>query len=1028
MTVVCLFLAASCVAGPARWDFEDGTLQGWKVVSGDLGPQPTDASDDRWGDAFGKQGNYFIGTGELPGGRFSDALTGELRSPEFIITQNKLRLLVGGGNHPAECFVALVDALTGKELVRATGRNAEWMQPVVWNVSQWKGRRVYLRVVDKHKGGWGHINIDDIRELTPDEVRSLEREQARRRAEAERMLALWQRRLWERRRRVYFGERLARLAVPLGGIGTGSIYVCGNGDLRGWQIFNHVNLSAELPHAFFAVWARPDATGPRTSRVLQTGGVGTWPGVQRAECIPEYPLVLLGFDDPALPVLVGAECFSPMQPLDARRSAIPAVIFVFRLVNVTSSWVSASILASLPNAVGWDGYSEIDEVRNERLGGNVNLLHRVGPHARAIIMKNARLPASDPAYGTMALAVLDDGRGAVSCHPGWTDLAALREDFEDDGRLAGPPRAGPTAPGQTVNGALAVSVSLPPGGRREVAFAICWHFPNRLREWHGGPKDARVGNMYNNWYTDAEGVARDIAANYRELRRNTELFHQALYSSTLPSWLLECIGVHIASVRSPLVMWLEDGTVAGFEGLRDRVGCCPMNCTHVYNYAQTMAFVWPELERRVRELDLSVQMMDDGGIRHRLQLPLNLPRTTGPATDGHLSTILKAYREVRNTPDLDWLRQWWPRIERAMDFVLDKWDADGNGVIEGPQPNTYDCTCYGANTFIGTLYLAALRAAEEMAERVGDSAAATRYRERFQRGRTNLDSVCWREDLGYYVQVYDAAKYRTKQWGIGCLADQLLGQWWAHVLDLGELLPAKHVREALRSVYRHNFRTGYVLAPYHHAPGGRDMGLLNCTWPFGGRPAEPINYADGAWTGVEYQVAATMVWEGLVNTGLTIAKAARERYDGKHRNPFDEPECGHHYARPMSSWSLLMALSGAYVDGPRRELRLVRLPPSGLQCLLIAPEGWGRLVVESQKGSADIRVECWKGMMRWSHIVARMPRRAGRSVTVRVEKLPQAAVLRARGRWEGEDLHIIVEPAAFVREGEALWIAVAGVD
>ncbi|MBC7287655.1 MAG: hypothetical protein H5T86_06330, partial [Armatimonadetes bacterium] len=855
---------------PVCWDFEDGTLQGWTVVSGNLAPQPTDQQNDRHGDAFGKQGQWFIGTCELPGPgpEFDDRLTGEIRSPVFTIHYDAIALLVGGGANIEQTFVALVDASSGTELRRATGNNAEYMEEIVWDLRDLKGRAVYLRIVDEAQGGWGHINVDFIRELTPADLEARQRDEERRQAQLQRAIAELFPRLWERDARIYQGDRLAKVALPIGGIGTGSVYVCGNGDLTGWQIFNEVSLRAELPHSFFAIRAKP-RQGSVQTRVLQTTPVGTWRPMAAASFRGEYPLALVGLSDPDLPVAVGIEAFSPMVPGDARHSAIPAIIFVVRLINLSDQTVDVALLASLTNAVGWDGHSAVEGVVNSGFAGNTARAAVFGSGARGLLME-ARLAPDSPRYGTLALCALDcDASSEVGYASfAWDDLDVLRASFEQSPTApAFTPPTMPTPAGRTINGAVVRCLRLAPGERAERAFAICWHFPNRLRNWDGGPRELRVGNMYNNWYRDAAEVAADIAQHYREYRRTTELFHQVLFASSLPRWLAECLSVHIATIRSPLIMWLEDGTVAGFEGLSDEQGCCPMNCTHVYNYAQTMAFLWPEIERAARELDLGLQLTEDGGVRHRLQIPLSLPRASEPFADGQLGTILKAYREVLNCRDLMWLRKWWPSIRKAMDFVLEEWDADENGVIEGPQPNTYDCTVFGANTFIGSLYLAALRAAEEMAIRLGESAVASKYRVRFVVGLKNLDATCWREDLGYYVQVYDAERYRSKQWGIGCLSDQLLGQWWAHVLDLGYILPKDHVREALRSIFRNNFRLGYGMEVYHHRPKGDDGGLLVCTWPHGGRPADPINYADGTFSGVEYQVAAHMVYEGMISHG-----------------------------------------------------------------------------------------------------------------------------------------------------------------
>jgi hypothetical protein len=106
-------------------------------------------------------------------------------------------------------------------------------------------------------------------------------------------------------------------------------------------------------------------------------------------------------------------------------------------------------------------------------------------------------------------------------------------------------------------------------------------------------------------------------------------------------------------------------------------------------------------------------------------------------------------------------------------------------------------------------------------------------------------------------------------------------------------------------------------------------------------------YSDEVWTGVEYQVAAHLIYEGIVEEGFCVAKGARDRYDGVPRppigrNPWCEIECGGHYTRAMSSWSLLLALSGFHYDGPRAALRFAPSHNSkNFKSFFSATEGWG---------------------------------------------------------------------------------------
>ena len=172
------------------------------------------------------------------------------------------------------------------------------------------------------------------------------------------------------------------------------------------------------------------------------------------------------------------------------------------------------------------------------------------------------------------------------------------------------------------------------------------------------------------------------------------------------------------------------------------------------------------------------------------------------------------------------------------------------------------------------------------------------------------------------MQAFDRAQEEKYQVGAGCLSDQLLGQWMAHVTGLGHVLPEEHVKSAIHAVYRHNFKENLEdhANPQRIYALGDEGGLLLCSWPRGSRPLLPFVYSDEVWTGIEYQVAAHLIYEGYVDEGVRIVRAVRNRYDGQRRNPWDEVECGNHYARALASWSLLLALSGFHYSAPEKRM------------------------------------------------------------------------------------------------------------
>jgi len=279
-----------------------------------------------------------------------------------------------------------------------------------------------------------------------------------------------------------------------------------------------------------------------------------------------------------------------------------------------------------------------------------------------------------------------------------------------------------------------------------------------------------------------------------------------------------------------------------------------------------------------------------------------------------------------------------------------------------------------------------------------------------------LDELLWNGE--YYVQKVDetsqaAAKY---QYGEGCLSDQLLGQWFAEVVNLGKLLPPSHIRTALRSTFRYNFRTSFEEFPNTQRifAINDEAGLLLCSWPKGNRPALPFVYSDEVWTGIEYQVAAHMIYEGMVKEGTAIVEAVRARYDGRRRNPWDEVELGHHYARAMASWSLLTAFSGFHYSAPEREMRFrPRHRSDGFRCLFTAGTSWGTYSQALNRPRLDARVMVEEGQLDLN--VLRVP---SPGPTAKVEcSVPSAANV------ENGELVLRFEPPLRLTGGKTLFLS-----
>ncbi|HQK21530.1 MAG TPA: GH116 family glycosyl hydrolase [Candidatus Latescibacteria bacterium] len=789
-------------------------------------------------------------------------------------------------------------------------------------------------------------------------------------------------------RRVILGKALRAVAMPLGGIGAGQIALAGDGGWRQWQIMNIPNHLGHVPHSFFAVRMRPHAvhfTERRSpedvmgvSRVLMSSALydspdfippvtssdhivpeesrtllRQLPGVDEVRYVGEYPVAEVIFSDPSLPLPVTLEAYSPFAPLDEEFSGLPAILCDLVVTNTLESPVHVSLAGTLQNAVGWDGKSRISGTRNPGYGGNENRVVRARG-LTCIEMTNPSVPAESNRFGQMALSLLG---GNVTWLGRWDTLEAFWADFADDGDLSCTDDAAPTSPGSTANGALCRSAWLKPGETLKATFVISWFFPNHYVNWDQsgfGLKDRKsrfhIGTHYATRFQSALDVAMYVSDHAEVLRKRTFDFRNSFYDSSLPYSVLDAVSSQASIIRSPTCMWLEDGTFHAFEGCHgastgsaeDVGGCCPLNCSHVWNYEQALARLFPRLEQAMRRTDLLHQMTEEGRIGHRTLLPLYLPRWTEPATDGQLGTVLKLYREYRACGDRAFLDELYPKAKKALEWVFTKHDVDGKGILDGFQPNTYDCALHGHNTFVTGLYLAALRAAEEMAKLLGDSSFGEECRARFESGKVAIDAECWNGE--YYIQRPEPGKSMDMQYGEGCHIDQLFGQWWAHILDLGYVFPSDHVREALRSILRYNWRdsfSGFRQSPRVFA-SDHDSGLLICTWPHGGRPDKPTLYSDEVWPGTEYEIAGLCLFEGFAEEAFKVVEGLRKRYDGVQRNPWNEVECGDHYARSMASWTVLEAACGMRYDAGRSFLGFgPNVTPERFRAPFVTASGWG---------------------------------------------------------------------------------------
>ena len=764
--------------------------------------------------------------------------------------------------------------------------------------------------------------------------------------------------------KTYEGKYTNEVAMPLGGIGTGTVSIGGRGDLRDWEVMNRGALGY-LPAfkfvaptiangPFFALYYKEQdkeaevkvLEGPVSTKEYY----GDWgadavnsgfPRFEETTFSVAYPLAQVNFKHKDVPVDIRLEAFNPLIMGDADKSGIPTAVLRYVITNNTDKPIETSVVGMVPNYIGVDGWSgkPKDNYNDYKETNGV----------KGLYMYSDGVDKKDTNWGTMALTTTSNED--VSYRTSWARLGwnwTFREfwdDFIEDGKLTDHPQSktmtdenGKTTfigghnvkdnkKIETPPATLAVKQVLQPGESKDVTFMLTWHFPNRKAWDHGvhsgGGGPETVGNYYTTLYKDAWEVSEKSATELPNLEKETVDFVSTLVDSDIPEVLQEAGLFNLNNLRSQTVFRTADGLPFGFEGTGSikgtKIGASKSSgwgygtCTHVWNYESTTPFVFGDLSTKFREVEFLHSVNENGGQSHRVGLPIEKrgKNFKNRAADGQMGTLIKVYRDWQLSGDDEKLKEMWPYIKKAMAFAWTGiWDVDKDGVMEGSQHNTMDIAYLGPNPQMAGWYLGALKASEKMALHLNDKAFAQECKTLFEKGSKWIDSNIFNGE--YYEHHIPEGTSKIAQLGKGCLVDQLVGQYLSHTAGLGYVLDKDNVQTTLKSIMKYNYVNNFNehFNTFRSFGLGDEAGLVMATYPRGEKLDFPFPYYTEIMTGFEYSTAAHMIYEGQVENGLQIFKDIRNRYDGFKRNPFNEGEYGHRYARAMAAWAGILAYTG----------------------------------------------------------------------------------------------------------------------
>lgn len=782
---------------------------------------------------------------------------------------------------------------------------------------------------------------------------------------------------------IYEKSHLREIRFPLGGIGTGSVSLAGNGRLCDFEIFNRPAKGSTNGYSHIAVCAKTN--GKLYPRVLNGdldcglvgqyekktfSGYGHGPSAATMCGFPhfrnvvfdgEFPVARLRFADEGFPGEVLLTAFNPLIPGDAESSGIPAAFFDVCYKNTTDSEVELFSVFSLQNP--------FEKSKNTRLA------------PAAVMLQNAETEdESDIRYGDLTLAAEAEKVGAQEYwyRGGWQDgIVSFWNEFRT-GVLS---ERHYDTNGKKDTASVYGSIRVAPGEEKSVRFVMTWNIPNCYNYWEPARdengKDITWKNHYATRFSSSFESASYALQSFSSLFSRTDRFREVLHTQTLDPAVIDAAASTIAVLKSPTVLRLENGEFYGWEGVHEEIGSCEGTCQHVWNYAYSLCFLFPELERSIHELTLRYCMRSDGGTVFRLKLPLGYRENTmRPCVDGQMGVILRLYRDFKITGDKAYLREKWQDIKKMIAFAWsesneDAWDRDRDGVLEGRQHHTLDMELFGPHAWLEGFYLAALKACEELAHELSDPDEEL-YRALFQNGyewtKKNLFNG------NYFIQRLDLADKKAierfplteEYWndeqkeikyqiGDGCEIDQLCGQWHATINGLGYIFDKEQLHTALRSLYRNNYKPQMrdFANPWRIFALNDESGAIICDYPSGTKkPAIPIPYCEESMNGFEYQLAGILLQEGFIEEGLTVVRAVRNRYNGENRNPYNEIECGSNYARSMASFALIPICAGFTFDMPHDEIGWNPIIEGDFRAMWSLASGYGSF--ERKKDSVKI--------------------------------------------------------------------------
>jgi len=775
----------------------------------------------------------------------------------------------------------------------------------------------------------------------------------------------------------------------------------------------------------------------------------------------EFPVARLEYLDDTLPVQVSAEVFAPFVPHDPRASATPGFYVRFSVKSLAPARVQVSLLGVIANpipsskrihTVSQDGDATLltlgadDIAEDSPLAGSITFGVKGGSHSyltgayarerRSFDTYGGRGP-----YGQTSLSYLKEFRAAGKltnltplraldleavragegelttgqakrllemlleqsffyhkyerirrCDP---DLVEGEEQlfvFLKDAAKEADIRSDWLAPEAWRHAVLCATTEVGPQEEVVVLFTVGWFFPN-----HISANGQNIGHVYQHWFQDSAEVCRRLVAQHDELRQRTLDFADTLFDTTLDYMLADSVSAQLSTLVKTS-WWSKEGDFGVWEGL----GCCGLHTTDIsYDGSFSIAVLFPELQLRQMQMTANFQLAN-GLVPHMFSPDLTHTDDQFDRVDLNPQFVLLVARDHLWTGDRKYLAGMWQPVVRAIESMR-QLDSDGDGLPDtGCRKQTYDSWhLSGCPSYIASLWLAALKAGAWLAQELGEQSHLQQWQEWYTKGVANFEQL-WNGE--YYVLWKEMeSSGRVDEC---CMSDQLDGDWFVGLLGWEPVLPRDRIAQALRSIFRYNYSS--------------ETGLRNATYPPGRKPGlstfENVN-AEATWTGIEYAIASMCIDQGLVTEGIEIARNVYDRYLRAGR-VWDHTECGSHYYRAMSSWALLLSLSGCRIDATKSKLTFApALEQPLFRVPFVTTTAWGSYQQARATTGNSAHLHCKGGQEAMRTLVLGLPFHPDRTVVTR-----NGETISCRLEPDGPRTRIEFDETVIIHAGDQLVI------